>query len=86
MLAAVMRGADDLAVEEVPTPEPGPGEVLVAVGANTICGTDVRILRARRPRASSCPSSSATRRRATSSRSGPGVEGYETARRSRWPR
>jgi L-iditol 2-dehydrogenase len=45
MLAAVLTGTDRLSVEEVPTPEPGPGEVLVRVGANTVCGTDVRILR-----------------------------------------
>ena len=45
MLAAVLAGTDRLTVEEVPTPEPGPGEVLVRVGANTVCGTDVRILR-----------------------------------------
>jgi L-iditol 2-dehydrogenase len=30
---------------EVDTPEIGPDEVLVKVGANTICGTDVRIFR-----------------------------------------
>ncbi len=30
---------------ELPTPEPGPGEVLLRVGANTVCGTDLRILR-----------------------------------------
>lgn len=30
---------------EVPTPEPGPGEVLIRMGANTVCGTDLRILR-----------------------------------------
>ena len=45
MLAAVMRGPDDLHATEIPTPAPGPGEVLVAVGANTLCGTDLRILR-----------------------------------------
>jgi L-iditol 2-dehydrogenase len=45
MLAAVLAGTDRLTVEEIPTPEPGPGEVLVRVGANTVCGTDVRILR-----------------------------------------
>ncbi len=26
-------------------PEPGPGEVVIRVGANTVCGTDLRILR-----------------------------------------
>lgn len=30
---------------ELDTPQPGPGEVLVKVGANTVCGTDLRILR-----------------------------------------
>lgn len=32
-------------VTEVPTPTAGPGEVLLKVGSNTVCGTDVRILR-----------------------------------------
>lgn len=45
MLAARLTAVNDLKVEEVPTPSPGPGEVLVEVGANTICGTDLRILR-----------------------------------------
>lgn len=30
---------------ELPTPEPGPGELRIRVGANTVCGTDLRILR-----------------------------------------
>ena len=45
MLAAVFRGPGDLEVAEVETPEIGADEVLVKVGANTVCGTDVRILR-----------------------------------------
>jgi L-iditol 2-dehydrogenase len=45
MLAARLVAHNDLKVEDVPTPSPGPGEVLVEVGANTICGTDGRILR-----------------------------------------
>jgi len=45
MLAAVMRGPGDLTPTSIPTPSPAPGELLVAVGANTICGTDLRILR-----------------------------------------
>jgi L-iditol 2-dehydrogenase len=44
MLAAVLHGPDDLSPQQIPTPEPGPGDVLVKVGANTVCGTDVRIL------------------------------------------
>jgi L-iditol 2-dehydrogenase len=50
MLAAVFRGPGELDVTEVPTPEAGPGEVLVKVGANTVCGTDVRILRGEKTR------------------------------------
>jgi L-iditol 2-dehydrogenase len=45
MLAAVFHGPDDLRLEDRPTPSPGPGELLVKVGADTICGTDLRILR-----------------------------------------
>jgi L-iditol 2-dehydrogenase len=45
MLAAVLYEPNDLRTEEVPTPEPGPGELLIRVGANTICGTDLRIMR-----------------------------------------
>jgi L-iditol 2-dehydrogenase len=41
----VLRAPGRLRVEQVTDPSPGPGEVLVRVGANTICGTDLRILR-----------------------------------------
>lgn len=50
MLAAVFRGPGELDVAEIETPEVGPGEVLVKVGANTVCGTDVRILRGEKTR------------------------------------
>ena len=45
MLAAVFQKPGQMEVMEVETPEIGPDEVLVRVGANTICGTDVRIFR-----------------------------------------
>jgi L-iditol 2-dehydrogenase len=32
-------------VRRVPVPEPGPGEILVRIGAATTCGTDVKVLR-----------------------------------------
>jgi threonine dehydrogenase-like Zn-dependent dehydrogenase len=41
MKAAVYRGKQTLSVEDVPTPEPGPGQVLVKVKYSAICGTDV---------------------------------------------
>ena len=45
MLGAVLSAVNDLRLEQVATPSPGPGEVLLAVGATTLCGTDVRIMR-----------------------------------------
>jgi (R,R)-butanediol dehydrogenase/meso-butanediol dehydrogenase/diacetyl reductase len=40
MRAAVYHGARDLRIEDVPRPRPEPGEVLLRVHANGICGTD----------------------------------------------
>jgi len=40
MRAAVYHGPRDVRVEAVPRPRPAPGEVLVRVHANGICGTD----------------------------------------------
>lgn len=50
MLAAVFREPGNLDVTEVSTPEARPGEVVVRVGANTVCGTDVRILKGEKTR------------------------------------
>ena len=44
MRAAVLRGWNDLAVEEVPIPEPAPGEVLLRVRACGLCGTDLKMV------------------------------------------
>jgi L-iditol 2-dehydrogenase len=40
--AAVYRGRGDLRVEELPRPEPGPGEMLVKVDVCGVCLTDVK--------------------------------------------
>jgi len=40
MRAAVFHGPRDIRIERVPRPRPAPGEVLVRVHANGICGTD----------------------------------------------
>jgi (R,R)-butanediol dehydrogenase/meso-butanediol dehydrogenase/diacetyl reductase len=40
MRAAVMYGAKDIRFEDVPVPEVGPGELLIAVTTVGICGTD----------------------------------------------
>ena len=50
-LAAVLHGPGDLRLEERPIPAPGPGEVLVEVGACAICGSDLHLLDGHFPRA-----------------------------------
>lgn len=44
MLAAVLKGQNDIRVEEVEVPEPGSHEVLVKVHACAICGTDPTVI------------------------------------------
>lgn len=41
MKAAVLEGRGALAYRDVPTPEPGPGEVLLQVRASAVCGSDI---------------------------------------------
>jgi threonine dehydrogenase-like Zn-dependent dehydrogenase len=43
MLAAVYHGPHDIRLEEVPLPQPGPGEAVMRVRAASICATDLRI-------------------------------------------
>ena len=49
MKAVVFKGKDEIAVEEVPRPSPGPGEAVMRITATTICGTDVHIVRGEYP-------------------------------------
>jgi (R,R)-butanediol dehydrogenase/meso-butanediol dehydrogenase/diacetyl reductase len=41
MRAAVYFGPRDIRIQDVPDPEPGPGELLIEVSRNGICGSDV---------------------------------------------
>src|SRR5919197_3114053 len=41
MRASLLRRTGDIVIEERPTPRPGPDEVLVAVTAVGVCGSDV---------------------------------------------
>ena len=41
MKAAVLHAIGDLRVEQIATPTPGPGEILVRIGSCGICGSDV---------------------------------------------
>ncbi|MEU6509608.1 L-idonate 5-dehydrogenase [Streptomyces sp. NPDC046942] len=45
MLGCVIHGAGDLRVAELPVPEPGPGEALVAVRYGGVCGSDLHYWR-----------------------------------------
>ncbi|MDP8978663.1 MAG: zinc-dependent dehydrogenase [Actinomycetota bacterium] len=45
MRAAVLHGPDEIEVADVDHPQIADDEILVRVGANTLCGTDLRILR-----------------------------------------
>ncbi len=49
MRAVVVERPGAVSLRRVPRPEPGPGEVLVRVGAAGICGSDVEVLEGRRP-------------------------------------
>ena len=48
MKAAVWHGPRDLRVEEIAEPDVGPGEVLLEVSRNGICGSDLHTLSGRR--------------------------------------
>ena len=45
MRAAVLHGREDVRVERIPVPRPGPGELLLKVEAALTCGTDVKVFR-----------------------------------------
>ena len=45
MKAAVLYGREDVRVEAVPVPMPGPGEVLVRTRVALTCGTDAKVFR-----------------------------------------
>lgn len=49
MKALVFRGPNEIAIERVPIPRAGYGEVVIRVTLTTICGTDVHILKGEYP-------------------------------------
>lgn len=77
MLAAVLHAPNDLRTEEVETPSPGPGELLIRVGANTICGTDLRIMRGEKTTGITPPTITGHETAGHVSALGAGVEDYE---------
>jgi len=77
MLAAVLVASDQLRLGQVPDPSPGPGEVLVKIGANTICGTDVRIVRGEKTSGVELPVVLGHESAGRVAQVGRGVAGYE---------
>ncbi len=49
MRALVFRGPNQIGIERVPIPKPGPGEAVIRVTLTTICATDLHILRGEYP-------------------------------------
>lgn len=49
MKALVFHGPNQISVETVPIPRPGPGEAVIRVTLTTICGTDLHILKGEYP-------------------------------------
>src|SRR5437879_5944283 len=49
MRAVVFYGPDDLRCEEIPTPTPAPGGLVLRIEAALTCGTDVKTLRRGHP-------------------------------------
>lgn len=45
MRGAVLLGPESIEIRDVPVPTPGPGEILLKVGAATTCGTDVKVFK-----------------------------------------
>ncbi|PIR19425.1 MAG: alcohol dehydrogenase, partial [Elusimicrobia bacterium CG11_big_fil_rev_8_21_14_0_20_64_6] len=45
MKAVIYHGPRDIRLEDVPMPTPGPGEVVVKLGAALTCGTDFKAYR-----------------------------------------
>ena len=43
MLAAMYHGPHDIRLEEVPVPQPGPGEAVMRIRVASVCATDLRI-------------------------------------------
>ena len=45
MRALVFHGPNQISIEQVSIPRPGPGEAVIRVTLTTICGTDLHILK-----------------------------------------
>ena len=82
MRALILHGPGDLRLEPVDDPEPGPGEVVVAVAAALTCATDAKMMRrGRHPALPLPPTPFGHEAAGAVDAVGPGVEGVRTGDR-----
>ena len=57
MIGALLKGVEQIEIQELNVERPGPGEVILAIKAATTCGTDVKVFkRGGHPRMITVPS------------------------------
>lgn len=77
MRGFTFEGPGKAALTELPDPKPGPGEILLRVDANTVCGTDLRIMRGEKSKGVRPGVVLGHEASGTITELGDGVEGYE---------
>jgi L-iditol 2-dehydrogenase len=76
MRALILHGPDDLRLEEVARPDPGDGEIIVAIDAALTCATDAKTLvRGRHPSLGPLPAAFGHEGTGIVAATGPGVRG-----------
>jgi L-iditol 2-dehydrogenase len=77
MRGFTFQGPGKAELTELPDPRPGPGEILLRVDANTVCGTDLRIMRGEKSKGVRPGVVLGHEASGTIAELGDGVEGYE---------
>lgn len=77
MRGFTFQGPGRAELTELPDPKPGPGEILLKVEANTVCGTDLRIMRGEKTKGVRLGVVLGHEASGTVAELGAGVEGYE---------
>ena len=81
MKAALFYGEKDIRVEDRPTPEPGPGEVLIGIKSAGICGSDLHNYRGNRAATQDVPWEQGHELSGVVEALGPGVESLKVGDR-----
>ena len=76
MKASLFYGEKDIRVEDQPTPEPGPGEVLIGIKAAGVCGSDLHNYRGNRPSTNDVPWEQGHELAGVVEALGPGVDNF----------